>query len=348
MTKSVTITVDGTPVQVSTLSGSVAGALDSAGLAVGEHDVLAPVAETPITDGSTVTLNHGRPLTVSIDGVQQQIWTTARTVDEAVAALGIDTARVQITADRSRQIPLEGMTLTGGTLHSVSISDGAGAAAKMSLPGATVADVLASKDITLDADDTVTPALETAVTDGLAIAVNRTAVKTVVVTVPIAQPADVTTEDPNLNRGTTTVLQEGSPGSAAVTYQVTTVNGVESAKTEVSRTVTKAPVTGQISTGTKSTLRWEGNQVFFDDFEYGVNWDGLANCESTHNPQAVNANPSAGLPTYGLFQFDLPTWASVGGSGNPMDATPEEQIMRAKLLYQSRGLEPWACAYAAH
>ena len=87
--------------------------------------------------------------------------------------------------------------------------------------------------------------------------------------------------------------------------------------------------------------------MFFDDTEFGVNWDGLANCESTHNPRRVNANPSAGLPTYGLFQFDLPTWASVGGSGNPIDATPEEQIMRAKLLYQMRGLEPWACAYAA-
>ena len=348
MTKSVTITVDGTPVQVSTLSGSVAGALDSAGLAVGEHDVLAPAAETPITDGSTVTLNHGRLLTVSIDGVQQQIWTTARTVDEAVAALGIDTARVQITADRSRQIPLEGMTLAGGTLHNVSISDGAGAAAALSLPGATVADVLAAKGITLDADDTVTPALETAVTDGLAIAVNRTVVDTTVATEAIAQPADVTTEDPNMNRGTTAVTVQGAPGAASVTYQVITVNGTQTAKSEVSRTVTTQPVATQISVGTKSTLRWEGNQVFFDDFEYGVNWDGLANCESTHNPQAVNANPSAGLPTYGLFQFDLPTWASVGGSGNPMDATPEEQITRAKLLYQSRGLEPWACAYAAH
>jgi hypothetical protein len=49
-----------------------------------------------------------------------------------------------------------------------------------------------------------------------------------------------------------------------------------------------------------------------------------------------------------MFQFDLPTWASVGGSGNPIDASPQEQLMRAKLLYQSRGLEPWACRDAAH
>jgi len=347
MSKSVTITVDGTPVQVSTLSGSVAGALDSADLTVGEHDVLAPAADTAIYDGSTVTLNHGRLLTVSIDGVQQQIWTTAQTVEQAIAALGIDTSRIEITADRSREIPLEGMTLTGGTLHSVSISDGAAAAATVSLPGVNVADVLAAKGITLDGDDTVTPALDTPVTDGLAIAVNRTVVSTTVATEAIAQPADVTTEDPNMNRGTTAVTVQGAPGAASVTYQVTTVNGAQTAKTEISRTVTTQPVAGQVSVGTKSTLRWVGNQVFFDDTEFGVNWDGLANCESTHNPQAVNANPSAGLPTYGLFQFDLPTWASVGGSGNPIDASPEEQIMRAKLLFQSRGLEPWACRSAA-
>jgi hypothetical protein len=77
-----------------------------------------------------------------------------------------------------------------------------------------------------------------------------------------------------------------------------------------------------------------------------VNWDGLAYCESTNNPHAVN-NPAGYLSTYGLFQFDLPTWASVGGSGNPGDASPEEQLTRAKLLYQSRGLEPWLCGYAA-
>ena len=94
------------------------------------------------------------------------------------------------------------------------------------------------------------------------------------------------------------------------------------------------------------TLDVQGGRVFFHDTEFGVNWDGMAYCESTNNPKAVN-NPSGYLSTYGLFQFDIPTWESVGGSGNPLDASPEEQLMRAKLLYQSRGLEPWLCGYAA-
>lgn len=44
---------------------------------------------------------------------------------------------------------------------------------------------------------------------------------------------------------------------------------------------------------------------------------------------------------YGAYQFDLPTWRSVGGSGNPAHASPAEQDMRAQMLYDSRGLQPW-------
>ena len=65
-------------------------------------------------------------------------------------------------------------------------------------------------------------------------------------------------------------------------------------------------------------------------------WAKVANCESSGNPRAVNP---AGY--YGLFQFDLRTWRSVGGSGNPAKASAGEQLMRAKKLYAQRGASPW-------
>jgi LysM repeat protein len=65
-------------------------------------------------------------------------------------------------------------------------------------------------------------------------------------------------------------------------------------------------------------------------------WAKVANCESGGNPRAVNP---AGY--YGLFQFDLQTWRSVGGSGNPAKASAAEQLMRAKKLYAQRGASPW-------
>jgi hypothetical protein len=68
----------------------------------------------------------------------------------------------------------------------------------------------------------------------------------------------------------------------------------------------------------------------------GLNWSALAGCESGGNPRAVNP---AGY--YGLYQFNVATWRSVGGSGMPHHASADEQTYRAKLLYASRGRSPW-------
>ncbi|CAA9379066.1 resuscitation-promoting factor [uncultured Nocardioides sp.] len=68
----------------------------------------------------------------------------------------------------------------------------------------------------------------------------------------------------------------------------------------------------------------------------GLDWAALAGCESGGNPRAVNA---AGY--YGLYQFDVATWRSVGGSGLPHHASRGEQTFRAKRLYASRGRSPW-------
>lgn len=67
-----------------------------------------------------------------------------------------------------------------------------------------------------------------------------------------------------------------------------------------------------------------------------LNWGALAECESGGNPRAVNP---AGY--YGLYQFSVPTWQSVGGSGMPHHASPGEQTYRAQKLYAQRGRSPW-------
>ena len=69
----------------------------------------------------------------------------------------------------------------------------------------------------------------------------------------------------------------------------------------------------------------------------GLNWSGLAACESGGNASAVD--PSG---TYhGLYQFDAQTWQSVGGSGVASQASAAEQTKRAQMLYDQRGSSPW-------
>lgn len=61
--------------------------------------------------------------------------------------------------------------------------------------------------------------------------------------------------------------------------------------------------------------------------------------ESGGNYQAVGQGQAAGH--YGKYQFDLQTWGSVGGTGNPINASPAEQDKRAAMLYARRGGRPW-------
>ena len=68
-----------------------------------------------------------------------------------------------------------------------------------------------------------------------------------------------------------------------------------------------------------------------------LNWPALARCESGGNPRAVS-----GTGKYrGLYQFSYATWSSVGGSGDPAAASPDEQTYRAKLLYNRSGAGQW-------
>jgi hypothetical protein len=65
--------------------------------------------------------------------------------------------------------------------------------------------------------------------------------------------------------------------------------------------------------------------------------DSIAACESGGDPTAVD--PSG---TYrGKYQFDMQTWASMGGSGDPAAAPEAEQDYRAAMLLAQSGSSPW-------
>ncbi|MEA2473325.1 MAG: resuscitation-promoting factor RpfB [Thermoleophilaceae bacterium] len=67
----------------------------------------------------------------------------------------------------------------------------------------------------------------------------------------------------------------------------------------------------------------------------------IAQCESGGNIRAVSRDGRY----HGKFQFDLGTWRSLGGKGDPADASEAEQDRLALKLYRARGTAPWAnCA----
>lgn len=88
-------------------------------------------------------------------------------------------------------------------------------------------------------------------------------------------------------------------------------------------------------------IAWDRAEEAITDSKYGFapleKWEKMRFCESSDNYQAVS--PSGRYT--GAYQFDRPTWQSVGGTGNPGDASPSEQDARARELYARRGDVPW-------
>lgn len=63
----------------------------------------------------------------------------------------------------------------------------------------------------------------------------------------------------------------------------------------------------------------------------------IAQCESGGNPRAI----SPGGAYRGKYQFSISTWNSVGGRGDPAQATEYEQDRRAEILYKTGGPGHW-------
>ena len=129
--------------------------------------------------------------------------------------------------------------------------------------------------------------------------------------------------------------------SHTVVYDIVVRNGKTAHKSVVSTTPKTAPVEQVVEVGTKkrpATTGSGGGGGSVGGGADGLNWAALAQCESGGNPRAVTP---AGY--YGLYQFSLSTWHSVGGSCNPMNASSGEQTYRAKLLYKRGGAGQWGC-----
>jgi resuscitation-promoting factor RpfA len=69
---------------------------------------------------------------------------------------------------------------------------------------------------------------------------------------------------------------------------------------------------------------------------YNAKLNRMAWCESRGRWHIATGNGF-----YGGLQFDLPTWASVGGRGMPHWHSPLEQKFRAVRLIHRRGFAPW-------
>jgi resuscitation-promoting factor RpfB len=357
--KSVTLSVDGKTSTVHLFGSTVADVLNHQGIKLDSHDIVAPAVSTALSDNQKVVVRYGRLLTVTIDGVTKQYWTTSTTVSGALGELGIRADSAKLSVSRSQPLGRLGLAMSVTTPKVVTVSVD-GKTLKETTTSATVADVLSELKVRVGAIDRVTPGLTTAVShSGLKVAIARVTQRTVSTTEAIAFSTGYRS-DPASYTGTANTLTVGRAGQRLVTHVQTRIDGKLAADAIRSSRVVTAPIAQVVLLGSKSrpvapspapapapapaaapgpVSSGGGSSV------NGAMWDRIAQCESGGN-WAINT----GNGYYGGLQFDSQTWLGNGGGAYAPRAdlaSRTQQIAIANKVYAARGLAPWGCGWAA-
>ncbi|MGL4178477.1 MAG: transglycosylase family protein [Dermatophilaceae bacterium] len=348
--KAVALSVDGTTSTVHVLGSTVADVLEKRGITLGEHDVVIPSATSEVSDGDTITVRYGRKLTVTVDGTTTEYWTTATTVEAALADIGVRADGAVLSASRSQTLGRDGLRLSITTPKQVTlVADKK--TRTVSSTGARVSDLLAEVGLTLGSRDLVAPAVTTPVRQGLRVVVKRVSVtrQTTTETIPYSTTKQ---KDSSMDVGETDVVTAGKAGSSSVVREIVRTDGAVTKTTIVARTTVKAPVAAVVKVGTKpAPSSSDGGSGGGGGGGGPLNlaradmWDRIAECESGGN-WSINT----GNGYYGGLQFATPSWLANGGDDFAPRAdlaTRAEQITVANRYYDKAGLSPWGCAHAA-
>ncbi|BBX63166.1 resuscitation-promoting factor RpfB [Mycobacterium saskatchewanense] len=330
VSKTVTLTVDGIAMRVTTMKSRVIDIVQENGFTIDERDDLYPAADVQVRDAANIVLRRSRPLQISLDGHgSKQVWTTASTVDEALAQLAMtDTAPA--AASRGSRVPLAGMALPVVSAKTVQINDG-GAVRTVHMPAPNVGALLSAVGAPLQESDQAVPSATAPIVDGMQIQVTRNRIQQVTERIPLP-PNSRRVEDPDMNMSRQVVEDAGSPGTQDVTFAVATVNGIETGRLPIANTVIAPARDAVVRVGTKP-----GTDV--PPVTNGSIWDAIAGCEAGGN-WAVNT----GNGYYGGVQFDQGTWERNGGlrfAPRADLATREEQITVAEVTRERQGWGAW-------
>lgn len=322
MQRTVTVSVDGQEQTVRMFARTVGEALERADIAVGARDVVDPAPESAVSDGGRIIVKTARPLVLDLDERGPQvIWTTATSVDEALSAFGVRADGAYTSVSRSSAIPREGLSLEVRTPQTVNLLvDGKRQAVQTT--AVSYSAVLTEAGVKLGPKDYTSLNLAERPDENAVLAVTRVAERTSSKSVPVKFTTEVR-KDSSRYTGTRETVQKGRPGVVVETWQTRWHNGKRADVRMVKKAYKVKPVKEIVLVGTKAMPKAPAAVA-------DLNWRALAKCESGNRPNAVSSTGKY----HGLYQFSLPTWRAVGGTGLPSKASAAEQSFRAHKLYQ--------------
>ncbi|MCW2857826.1 MAG: Transglycosylase domain protein [Marmoricola sp.] len=322
LTRTVTVSVDGRSHTIRTFGHDVADVLASDSIHVGSHDVVVPSLDSPVSDGTEISVHYGRPLQVSVDGSEHTYWTTATQVSAALDQLGLRYGDATLSTSRDASIDRQGMLLMITTPKKLVVKLGRAKAQRLLIAAPDVKSLLAQLGATYDSNDLITPALGTPLTNGVHVTLVRVTTAVQRVASERVAPGETDRPDSTLYVGDRQVVKAGKPGTRDVTYQVVRHNGRVFTRVVLHQKVLSAPVPAVVRVGTKAAPRVAA----------GSPWDRIAQCES-----GGNWHDNTGNGYFGGLQFSLGTWQANGGTGRPDQASREQQIAVAERVRAASG-----------
>ncbi len=291
-----------------------------------DQDVVEPALDTElVTSKYNINIYRARPVVID-DGIMRRQITTAEQTATNIARVAnmtlypedrvdigasgtllVDGANIVLKVDRATPIHL--------TLY--------GKKTEVRTQAATVGEFLQEKQISLQANDTLSVAESTPITNGMSIELWRNGVQTVTVDEEIAFTTEKV-KDANRETGYHEVKEKGENGAKTVTYEIEMRNGVEVARKEIASVTTKEPKKQVEIVGTKVNLPAGSHTDWMaaagiaeSDFGY-ANY--LVTKESGWRVNATNASSGA----YGLPQA-LPG-SKMASAGSDWQTNPITQL----------------------
>lgn len=302
----ITVHDDGVDKGFVTEASSVREALKDGGIRLDARDRTEPgLDEKLVANSYQINVYHARPVLIRDGTSELTIITAYRTGEQIAKDAHIilhdeDKLVLSPSTDPIADGAAEVMTITRAIPFTFVFY---GKTEQTYTQAKTIGEMLKQKGITLAQSDRTSEPLSTPITAGMTVRLWREGVQTVTV----EEEVKFTTkkvQDADQPVGYKRIETEGKSGRRTVTYEITTQNGVETARKEINSVTTSEPVEEVVIVGGKSAYGESLQQWLF----------ALRTCETGNN-----YSRNSGNGYYGAYQFLPSTWDNIARKTGRLD-----------------------------
>jgi uncharacterized protein YabE (DUF348 family) len=245
----VALTVNGKKQEIHTHADTVGDLLIEQNVQVSDADLVLPSVNTSIKNGISVEWEQAKKITITVDGKQQTIDTTADQVSEVLKE-----AKIKVSEHDKLSPELNAKVGSDSNIaiekaFQVTLIDGTNEK-KIWSTSTTVADFLKQQEIKMNKFDRVKHKMEDVVIPNDVIQVVRVEKVTDVVEAKTNFAVE-TRKDKDLLKGKEKVVQEGKKGLTKSTFEITSENGKAISRVLKNEEVVSSPTKKVIAVGTK-------------------------------------------------------------------------------------------------